>query len=409
MAIQFNCPYCTTQIRVPDSAGGKRGTCPRCRAKILVPKVTVKAAPPTAGQPSPEPEQVSLKKRKAKSVRERLLEKPQFAGFSEPESAPVAPAPPPVPVRESAASSPAPPLRVTAAIPAAVRETATPFARALKRRRRRRYVWVPVVFGLLLVGGVAVLLVLAGRKQLEGTLEAVVVPDASLAPRTISDAAAGVDKEKTETVLKRLRNEPLDVLRSDLGLMKHEVIATSSGLSLTVHRTDSTQFYRVDVGKDKTLRDFLKDKARQLDRPREKELKSGLKEFYESAADAVAAGGSIPNDALEVLRSRVIVNSLVGAAGYHLLANVRGQLYLCMYEDDSGRLYYLLPRGTRKFTLVGRKLADGTRLVPARYTVNVEGTLESRPEKTSGVAEPAKTKTAGKKAADKEGEQGPCP
>ena len=404
MAIQFNCPYCTTQIRVPDSAGGKRGICPRCRARILVPKVAVTAATPVAEEsPPPAPP----KKRKPKSVRERLLEEPRFAGLPddepEPPTAvePAVPVPPSLPAAESPASSPAPPLPVTAAIPTAIRETATPYARALKRRRRRRYVWVPVLFGLLLVGGVAVLLVLTGRKKLEGTLEAVVLPDANLAPRTIGDAAADVDKEKTEAVLKHLRKEPLGVLHSDLGLMKHELAATSSGLSVAVHQTERTHFYRVDVGRDRTLREFLKEKAAQLDRPREKELASGLKSFYEAAADAIAAGKSIPNDALETLRSRVIVNALVGAAGYHLLANVRGQLYLCMYEDDRGRLYYLLPRGTRKFTLVGRKLADGTRPVPARYTVDVEATLESEPVKTAEEAEPAKTKPESKPAGKK--------
>jgi hypothetical protein len=402
MAIQFNCPYCTTQIRVPDSAGGKRGTCPRCRAKILVPRVTVKTARPAAGQAATEAEPEPKKKKKAKSIRERLLEEPQFVGIPESESVPAiaaASSPPPVPARETTDSGPAPPLPVTVAIPSASRETATPYARALKRRRRRRrFVWVPILFGLALVGAVAVFLVLTGRKKLEGTLDAVIVPEANLPPRTIGDTPASVDKEKVTKVLEYLQQKPLGVLRSDIGLMKHEVTATSSGLSVAVYETDNVQIYRVDVGKNKALRDFLKDKAAQLDRPRVKELDAGLKEFYESSANAIAEGGSVPKDALEVLRSRVIVNSLVGAAGYHLLASVGGQLYLCMYEDDRGRLYYLLPRGTKKFSLVGRKLADGTRQLPANYTVNVEGTLESKPETPADESETPQKKPAAKRA-----------
>lgn len=396
MAIQFNCPYCTTQIRVPDSAGGKRGACPRCRAKILVPKVAVKAVQSSAGQPTApqESEPEPKKKKKTKSIRERLLEGPQFVDLPEPETEPAAAAASPLPpaiVPESA--PPGPPLPMTAAIPAASRETATPYARALKRRRRRRrFVWLPVLFGLMLVGGVAVFLVVTGRKKLEGTLEAVVVPDASLPPRTISESAASVDREKTAKVLNYLQQRPIGVLRSNMGLMKHDVTATASGLSVAVYETKSVQFYRVDVGADKPLRDFLKEKVARLDRPRAKELESGLNEFYERSAATIAAGGSIPQDALETLRSRVLINSLVGAAGYHLLANVRGQLYLCMYEDNRGRLYFLLPRGTKKFTLVGRKLDDGTRMFPGKYVVNVEGTLEGQPAKSPEEPESEKKK-----------------
>jgi hypothetical protein len=409
MAIQFHCPYCTTPIRVPDSAGGKRGTCPRCRAKILVPSVAVKAA---AGQPEQQPAaEPEPKRKKPKSIRERLLEGPQFAGLPETEPAPAvsdAVVPAEV-VSESAATGPIPipipPRPVTAAIPAVSCEAATPYARALKRRRRRRrFVWVPVLFGLLLVGGVAAFLVLTGRKKLEGTLNAVIVPDAGLPPRTIGVSLVPVDEQKVSQVLNHLQKKPLGVLRSDIGLMKHEVTATASGLSVSVYDTDRVQFYRVDAGRDKTLRDFLNDKAAQLDRPRVKELDAGLKEFFERSADALSAGGGIPKDALEVLRSRVIVNSLVGAAGYHLLASVDGQLYLCMYEDDRGRLYYLLPRGTKKFSIVGRKLSDGTRQFPGRYVVDVEGTLERTPVKASEEAEPPKKK-AEPKPADEPAEQ----
>src|SRR5689334_15150582 len=63
MAIQFQCPSCEATIRVPDEAAGKKGTCPRCNEKLLVPSVTrgaaassstASAAPPIR-QPPPKP------------------------------------------------------------------------------------------------------------------------------------------------------------------------------------------------------------------------------------------------------------------------------------------------------------------------------------------------------------------
>ena len=39
MAIEFNCPYCTAAIRVPDAYAGKQGRCPKCDTKLLIPYV----------------------------------------------------------------------------------------------------------------------------------------------------------------------------------------------------------------------------------------------------------------------------------------------------------------------------------------------------------------------------------
>ena len=37
MPIVFNCEHCGKQIKAPDSAGGKHGTCPGCKQRCLVP------------------------------------------------------------------------------------------------------------------------------------------------------------------------------------------------------------------------------------------------------------------------------------------------------------------------------------------------------------------------------------
>ncbi len=37
MSIEFHCPQCSKLIRAPESAGGKHGKCPYCKAKVYVP------------------------------------------------------------------------------------------------------------------------------------------------------------------------------------------------------------------------------------------------------------------------------------------------------------------------------------------------------------------------------------
>jgi len=385
MAIQFNCPYCTSQIRVPDSAGGKRGTCPRCRAKILVPKVKAKAK---AKQPQHSAPGDSSG---AKSPREIAAEPPDFS------SLPVEPEPPPnganpvQPLNAQSVESPAagpqesapPPLSPEAAMPTPAAEPATPFARAVKRRRRkRRFLWIPILLGMILVGGVALYFVYTSDPKLEGTLEAVIVPNSEVEPRTIRDAEIPGDDEAVQNVLKHLQENPLPDLESDMALMTHVVTATPDGLSVRVYDTHAVRFFRVDVRDDESLAKYLKDHAERLDEPRVEEMQRGLKKFFAGSAKSLDEGAGIPTPIREILRREVLVNALVRAAGYHLVANVKGTLYLCMYEDDRGRLYYLLPKGTKKFSLRGRKLSDGTRPFPGNYTVEVTGELE--PKTTAG-------------------------
>lgn len=49
MPMQFACPSCKVPLTVPDSAAGKTGPCPKCRATITAPTVT----PPTVTSPRP--------------------------------------------------------------------------------------------------------------------------------------------------------------------------------------------------------------------------------------------------------------------------------------------------------------------------------------------------------------------
>jgi hypothetical protein len=61
MAIQFNCPYCTAPIKVPDSSSGKIGRCPKCETRLRVPDLAPagttgnKAQPPALAPVNPPP------------------------------------------------------------------------------------------------------------------------------------------------------------------------------------------------------------------------------------------------------------------------------------------------------------------------------------------------------------------
>jgi len=62
--IHFDCPACGVSIKVTDAAAGKRGSCPKCRARVLIPLATEAEPELEISEEEPE-EKVARKKKKA--------------------------------------------------------------------------------------------------------------------------------------------------------------------------------------------------------------------------------------------------------------------------------------------------------------------------------------------------------
>lgn len=381
MAIEFNCPYCTAPIRVPDSAGGKRGTCPRCKTGILVPKVKTKSRfkrgkkKPEA-QPEPEPGPAEEKPQPAKrakkaSLRERFGNEPDFTNFGEtapveePAAVSTQPAPPPV---TQTASVPPPP-------PPGAAPVVTPITRSLRRRKRGSLLWVPILFGAMLVGGVALFFLLQKTTSLDGELEAKIVDRAVLKSRHVPASSIDVDKDKLARVLEHLEEHPGRGGR-------FIVTATSAGLAIQPNATDKTDVYEVNIAGRKALQAYFEDHAERLAGYRRREYERGMSEFFEKAGEDLETSSEIRGDVLQRFQRRVLANALIDAKGYHLVASINGQGYHCVFQSGN-RLYYLLPKGTKNFRLRGRNLPDGGESVPAKYFVNVAGEGESAGEKSA--------------------------
>ncbi len=75
MAIEFDCPLCGSVIRVPDNASGKKGSCPACHAKLLVPTIEALQAGTAVEPAGAIPE--SLAPQKNALPKNASVEKPQ--------------------------------------------------------------------------------------------------------------------------------------------------------------------------------------------------------------------------------------------------------------------------------------------------------------------------------------------
>lgn len=368
MAIEFNCPYCTAPIRVPDSAGGKRGTCPRCKTGILVPTVPTKpklkgAAKKSESEPSAEP--APAKKSKKQSARERFADEPDFTNFAGVESSePAATATHPAPAAISRPAPPPPP-------PPGAAPVVTPISQSLKRRKRRRYAWVPILFGAILVGGVSIFFMIKKATKLEGELQAKVVGNAALKQRLIRAEDVDVEQAKVKRVLKQLEETQFQFSRFSFA-------ASPAGISVQPHATTATDVFEVDISNRKELMEFFKENADELDAFRRREYDTGLKAFFTEAAVILEDSDRIPDDLVREFQSKVLENAFIDVKGYHLVASLNGKGYHCIYQQGN-ILYFLLPKGTKHFRLFGRKLSDGNRRVKANYYVQV---VESQPENT---------------------------
>jgi hypothetical protein len=362
MAIQFNCPYCTSPIRVPDSSGGKRGKCPQCQSKLRVPK-------PEALTPDLPPKQVDI------APPADDIENPKFDNLAD--------VPAEVENSENLFAAPQPTGR--GEFPGTSSEpTHSPgsYSRALKQRRQRKsQLWIPMLIGILLVGGIAGWFFFTSQEKLEGTLSATELIDPKLDPQVLSLSYIDLDSEKKQAVQKFLDEHPIRGLDSGK-LMEHDVESTPDGLSVRVFAPSSMRFYQVHIGGNSALKNYYKEHGKSLDKPRLKDLETSATAFYEECLAAASEEGNISSEGLEQFRRNVAVNLMVKGLGYNLLASVKGKAYICVYEDDKS-LYFLLPKGTKSFKLKGRELADGTTLFPGKYQVDVTKTKKSDVQKTT--------------------------
>ena len=134
MAIKFTCSQCGKTVKAPDAAGGKRGKCPYCGEKMLVPladspPVAAPAPPSAAAAPTASPPAdlgygMAPPDEDSDDLKQRLIEQALGMANDLDDDAPPAPAPLPVeppalpePVEPAAAAPPEPVEPIAAAAP----------------------------------------------------------------------------------------------------------------------------------------------------------------------------------------------------------------------------------------------------------------------------------------------------
>lgn len=344
MAIQFDCPFCTSTLKVPDATAGKQGDCPRCGTKLVIPNpfAAGSATPPAeAATAAPVPPQVD------------------------------APTPPPA-SSDSAQDSEMPPGDVAVSVP---RSSAT--AQYLRKRRKSNVGGVVLfLFFFTVMAGVAGYFYWNFGLRLEGNLVAArISPEGAKLEKRLMPENAGVSEEVIKAVNQNLLETPRRV-QSDLMEMLFYG-PEKGGLEVRLKPGAKTELVRVDLTGDPALMDYINKQGTQLDQPRSAELQSSLKNFYTDWNEFIQTQSVMPD--LLHYRNSVGVNSLLGGLGYHTEARVNHKIYPCVHDDFKGGLYFLVPKGTLQFNIQGREMDNGWTTFPGKYEVQVTQEYQSQP------------------------------
>lgn len=371
MAIQFKCPQCEAQIKVPDTAAGQVGRCPACELRIAVPNI----APPSPGE-STEP-----------------------IAAQHPDVAPPAPAENDAPARDDVPDfsgitgdevvddTTIPQIAVDAAENSAggefpISDMAVGRSRSVARRLedRQRTKRGSVLIPLSCCAMFLVVLAAAGirlgyfRGPLEGELTGSVASDVAVDPHLMPRKEIKAPKETLDLVLTGLEENSESLLSR---LMRLEFSGSSDGLTVSLVAERRGDFYVVAISQNESLQEYRDEHDRAWNALRLAELEKATTRFVTEYAQAESENR--PVESLAAYRDSIGVNALVEGLGYVLAAKVETSLdgrkgvaeSRCMAEQD-GNLYFLLPRGTKSFQIVGRDLPGGHPKFPGSFTVNVK-------------------------------------
>ncbi|MBS0204235.1 MAG: hypothetical protein JSS49_15135 [Planctomycetes bacterium] len=382
MAIEFNCQFCSAMIRVPDSAGGGKGKCPRCARRITVPKVSTKTAP----KPTDD----------------------EFAGLfaeAEPDPEPPAPADPneitfaaadPVEFGVEAPVQPMdlfrPQARALGELPVeAPRQMLQPgsIASRLKKRKSGGGWMIPIGFGGVLCAVVGWFLWQQYQTvRLSGDLTAQSAAVLDLPPVELDNSFFNQPPGEMQAVLTELAESPI---RLPSTLMLIQIGATKRAIAVQVNSGPQTQFYKVETSNDPGFINYRKNQSRDLEQMRSDDLTAAATRFvteYQQVMEKKAG----PN-ILSGFRNSLALPALVRGVGHQVIAVYGNTPYPCVYEDRDGALYFLLPTDVQGFEISGRKHNDGRVIFHGSYKVKVTGAIP-QPASTKSDAGGKKSKPA---------------
>ncbi|TWT62352.1 hypothetical protein [Rubinisphaera italica] len=366
--IQFECPYCQAVLRVPDSAMGQQGACPKCQKSLLIPNPMAQQASPAApvqpvtSQPPSGISGATLPPAPPKSADDAVGE--LFEALSHP---------------EQHTPSEDPLVRV-----------------AVRKRRSSGSVLTGAVFILICVAGLYSLYYFLNPKM-RGELTGTIVKSDSI-PYIKIPRLQIADQAVFETFLQNYNGDRISI---NSQILKSSLEAHAKGIDIKVDASTTTKIVRVDVLQNKPLREFHREAFARIDKLRKEKLAAAITDFMTRVNETDQVLQS--SRTLLEFRDRLILPACVNGLGYRLIAQAKGKQYPCLWQDKEDRLYFAVPFDVNQFEIIEREILGDARQFPANllFTVNIQSksatpaAKEESPTPTESELEEAGTSESG--------------
>ena len=318
MAIEFDCPSCNSTIRVPDAYGGKQGRCPKCDTRLLVPTVL---RPDNVASPQP-------------AAANTVTSSSANTDF---------------PVAESFSV-----------------QTSTRITRKRSTRRRpsRALVIGMPVLGFLILLAIIGFAVTGSLPELNGELVASRIEATSLPRVTVPWADTGLSEDERKTLHDFLTTTP-ETLSSQV--MTCRLIGGDEGIEVQLTAGADHEWCMVETSTNKPLALWLKRERPTLNAKRIQILRAALSAYCRDKLTQIA-GEPVSINVMSV-RNDIGINASGEVLSFVVEAIIGNKQIPCSYEDETGNIYFCVPRGTTSFEIQGRTLADGSKPFAGEYTV----------------------------------------
>lgn len=388
MAIQFNCPYCTVTIQVPDQAAGKKGSCPQCGTKVLVP--TPKNAPPAEASPAapvvvpppPPPAPVFAPNMMSQQMPYAPQPAMPVSGYPQVPGMPFGfdPHQQQAPQGFPGPAGFAPMPTFVPAAPAPNQEEPSSVAKKYKQKLKRRggpTVWGPIVVVVAIVGGLAFYFMKPAAKPdaLSGRLTGTRLAKGKLEPALVHrEWIDGIDDETLANVLKQMEKRTVK-FRSSNDLISMTFQGSPEGIKVIAAAGPSAELIAVDLSSNQSLEKWHQKHAAKLGDQCQKNVARAAKRFVQEWTRAEAARDT--NHSFGHFHDELGLAALTMGLGAEVVAIVGKTMHGCVAEQQ-GMLYFLVPAGTDRFELQGREHGKNNVVFPGHFVVNVESSAPVR-------------------------------
>ncbi|QDT56032.1 hypothetical protein Pan44_40820 [Caulifigura coniformis] len=308
MAIQLDCPACFKTLRVADAAMGTVIACPKCQAKMRVPRVAIPAATAGSGfEPDPSP----------------MFAAPPASGEASPFFA------------ADDDDGPGPQVNPHAVL-----------AKRNQRRMSRGWIGMILAFALATIG-VTGTWWWSNRQNVVRTADAAVIANATLS-KDLNAGDVNVTSADWRAMTTSLELNPVELTEAK---MKVRFGSAADRLQLSLTPTSERMLVAVPTSAIAELQDPATVAA--LQEAWKSALSHSVGQMSKSIQEAVAAG--VPAR-LGSYGDVVGMEGLAGPKGYHFHAAVGTTAYPCVFEDANRQLYFLVPPGTQSLAVIPRDI-----------------------------------------------------